>query len=407
VNDQKWGHFLAPCARLREEGPSPTNRGLPLMNFYSTLAYSLLAPCPLPQASKVSPHVTKGAKAMPELTVAAGLARGLIELAVSKGASQKQLAKQSGIDPEELKDQDNRIPFAKYVALMRAGKELCNDPALALHYGETNDLSHISIVGLIGYASETMLDGLAQLNRYGRLVVEFDGGPNRFQITRKSAGLWVVDTREDANAFPELTESTFARMICAPRKFGLAQAVKAVHVTHAAPAYRDEYERIYGAPVTFESDWNAMQIDESLLTQRIALQPRYVFGILSEHADALLKSLQDSKSVRGRVESLLMPILHTGSASMDLIASRMGVSRQTLFRTLKAESTTFEKVLDQLRHSLALHYLSGNKVSVNETAYLVGFSDRATFSRAYKRWTGTSPGAAHAPRIQNDKTEHS
>jgi hypothetical protein len=106
--------------------------------------------------------------------------------------------------------------------------------------------------------SETMLEGLAQLNRYGRLVVEFDGGPNRFQIMRKNGELWIVDTRENGNEFPELTESTFARMICAPRKFGLAQAVKAVHVTHAAPAYRDEYERIYGAPVTFECGWNAL-----------------------------------------------------------------------------------------------------------------------------------------------------
>ncbi len=341
---------------------------------------------------------------MPELTVAAGLARGLVDLAVSKGASQAELAARSGIDPDELKDQDNRIPFTKYVALMRAGKELCNDPALALHYGESNDLAHISIVGLIGYASETMLDGLAQLNRYGRLVVEFDGGPNRFQIMRKNAGLWIVDTRENANDFPELTESTFARMICAPRKFGLAQVAKAIHVTHAAPSYRDEYERIYGAPVTFESDWNAMQIDEFLMTQRIQIEPRYVFGILSEHADALLKTLQGSKSTRGRVENLLMPILHTGSASMDVITGRMGMSRQTLFRALKAEGTTFEKVLDQLRHKLALHYLSGNKVSVNETAYLVGFSDRATFSRAYKRWTGMSPGAAHASKAQNDRT---
>jgi Helix-turn-helix domain len=76
-----------------------------------------------------------------------------------------------------------------------------------------------------------------------------------------------------------------------------------------------------------------------------------------------------------------MPILHTGEAGMDVIAGKLGVSRQTLFRRLKAEGVTFEKVLDELRHKLALHYLSGKKVSVNETAYLVGFSDPAAFSR--------------------------
>lgn len=76
---------------------------------------------------------------------------------------------------------------------------------------------------------------------------------------------------------------------------------------------------------------------------------------------------------------------------MDVIASKLGLSRQTLFRKLKAEGVTFEKVLDELRHRLALHYLSGKKVSVNETAYLVGFSDPAAFSRAFKRWTGSCP----------------
>jgi len=66
-------------------------------------------------------------------------------------------------------------------------------------------------------------------------------------------------------------------------------------------------------------------------------------------------------------------------------------SRQTVYRQLKAEGVTFETVLDELRHKLAVHYLSGQKTSVNETAYLVGFSEPAAFSRAFKRWTGTSP----------------
>jgi AraC-like DNA-binding protein len=328
---------------------------------------------------------------MPKLTVAAGLARGLMELAIDKGASQAELLARSGIAAEDLTDIDRRIPFAKYVALMRAGQELANDPALALHYGETNDMSRISIVGLIADACETMAEAMVQVNRLGRLVVEFDGPKDRFKIVAKDGGLWTVDTRENPNAFPELTESTFARAICGPRRFGVTSLAKAVHVTHKAPAYRAEYERIYGAPVTFEAEWNAVLMDEKWLSHKIAVQPRYVFGILSEHADALLRSLENSKSTRGKVESLLMPILHKGDASIETIAEKMGFSRQTLFRQLKAEDTTFEKVLDELRHRLALQYLRGKKASVNETAYLVGFSEPAAFSRAFKRWTGTNP----------------
>jgi AraC-like DNA-binding protein len=335
-----------------------------------------------------------------DLTVAAGLVRGLIDLAVAKGADANALAARSGIDLALLDDQDIRIPFPRYVTLMRAAQELTNDPALALHYGETRDFQRISIVGLLGFASETMGEAMMQMNRYGRLVIEFDGPKNRFQVTAKDGGLWVVDTRENPNDFPELTESTFADMVWGPKKFGVEQVAKEVHVTHKAPSYRAEYLRVFGAPVVFKAEWNAVRIDPALAAHRISDQPRYAFGILTHHADALLKSLEESKTTRGKVESLLMPILHKGDVSVDAIASKMAMSRQTLFRKLRAEGVTFEKVLDELRYRLALDYLSAKKVSVNETAYLVGFSDPAAFSRAFKRWTGTSPREARGAAVR-------
>lgn len=328
---------------------------------------------------------------MPGLTVAAGLARGLADLAETKGADRQALLDRAGIDQADLLDQDTRVPVERYVALMRAAKVMTGDAALALHYGETSDLSEISVVGLIGNASETMMEAFNQLGRYGRLVIEVDGPSPRLQASVRGAEVWMVDTRENPNDFPELTESTFARLICGPRRFGVTQLVRAVRVTHPAPAWRDEYERIYGAPVTFDAEENALLVDPVWFNHRIQLQPRYAFGVLSEHADALLRSLASSKTMRGRVESLLMPVLHTGKASVEQVAGKLGVSRQTLFRRLKAEGVTFETVLDDLRHRLAVHYLAGKKVSVNETAYLVGFSDPAAFSRAFKRWTGVSP----------------
>jgi AraC-like DNA-binding protein len=345
------------------------------------------------------PHAAGEDETMAELTVAAGLARGLMELAVAKGADQAELARRSGIDSSALADQDNRIPFSNYVALMRAGKELCNDPALALHYGESNDMSEISVVGLISSACETMLHAFVQLNRYGRLVIEFDGPSERFRLERDGQGLWVVDNREHPNDFPELTESTFARMICGPRRLGVPQFAKAVQVTHAAPAYRDEYARVFAVPVTFDAERNAVLIDETLIHHRVQAQPRYVFGILSARADALLKELENSKTTRGRIESLLLPVLHTGDASMETIAAKLALSRQTLFRKLKAEGTSFEKIHDELRRRMALDYLGAKKVSVNEAAYLVGFSDAASFSRAFKRWTGSSPRAMRTRNV--------
>src|SRR5665213_2740212 len=107
---------------------------------------------------------------MSDFTVAAGVAKGLFEYAVARGASGKALAKRSGLAPKELEDPDHRIPWAKYVALMKAGQDLCGDPALALHFGEAINMSRMSVVGLLIQASETLAQGIAQVKRYGRLV---------------------------------------------------------------------------------------------------------------------------------------------------------------------------------------------------------------------------------------------
>lgn len=257
-------------------------------------------------------------------------------------------------------------------------------------------MAEFSVVGLICNAAPTMQHAFAEMNRYGRLVVEVDGvglGP-RFALEHDARGFWVVDRRSDPNSFPELTESTFARMAAQPRAFGVEQLMLEVQVTHPDPGYAGEYARIMRAPVTFNAPRNAYLADARYLDHPIALQPRYVFGVLSERAQALMEQLQRATTMSGRVEALLLPELHTGAANIDAIASKLAMSRQTLYRRLKAEGATFEEVLEGLRHKMALHYLRGKKVSVNETAYLVGFSDPAAFSRAFKRWTGRSPREA-------------
>lgn len=345
-------------------------------------------------ASKNMTSARKAAKPAGGPTVGAGYARLLLEFAVSKGADRALLIERSQISAHDLADADNRIPLAKYIALMRAGIALSGDPALALHYGETSNLSEYSIVGLIADAAKTMGHALVQLNRYGRLVVEVDvGSENRFQIVQEQGQAWLVDTRKDPNSFPELTESTFARMACHSRQFGEPDKpfVRGVRVTHPKPACSGEYDRIFRAPTVFDSDKNALLIDETWTTHTVARTTRYAFGVLSEHAKALLEKLEASKTTRGRVESLLIPILHMGEPNMERTAEKMGLSGDTLYRKLKAEGVTYEKLLDELRHKMALHYLNGKKASVNEIAYLVGFSEPSAFSRAFKRWTGASP----------------
>lgn len=333
---------------------------------------------------------------MAAATVSAGYADNLMRYAVSRGADSRALAERSGVQPDDLSDPDGRVPLASYVALMSAAKTLCQTPSLALHLGAHQDLKEVSVVGLICYAAPTMGEALVELNRYGALVAEVDvpvsGG--RFQVAQHDGELWLVDTRRDPNNFPELTESTWSRFIAeTSRHFPGAAFAKAVHVTHPAPAYADEYEQVLKVPVTFEAARNAIMIDPSWLAIELHNPSRYAFGVLSDHAARLLASLENAATTRGRVEGLLIPLLHKGDLGMADAARQLGLSRQTLYRRLKAEGLTYEALVDDLRRRMALHYLGGRKTSVNETAYLVGFSDPSSFSRAFKRWTGASPRA--------------
>lgn len=329
---------------------------------------------------------------MPESSVAAGVARRMIDVAVARGADRAALLNRSGILAETLSDQDSRVPMARYKALIHAAKDGANDPALVLHYAEEVNLAEVSIVGLIGNASANMTDAFVQLQRYNRLVVEVElGAFPRFTNEWVDGKLWLIDYRANPNDFPELTEQAFGQMVCNTRHFGTTPFVLAVEVTHKDPGYKDEYERILGAPVTFGAAHNAMRIDPAWLSHKIAETPHYAFGVLSNHAKDLLAQLEATTSVRGQVESHLLSILHSGNAAIAHVSAAMGCSRQTLYRRLKAEGVTFAHILDALRYRMALDYLSARKVSVNETAYLLGFSDPAAFSRAFKRWTGISP----------------
>ena len=343
-------------------------------------------------------------------TVCAGYPKALLDFAVSRGADRLTLIARSHIHPDELLNQDNRIPVANYLAMLKAGIELCNEPALSLLFGEAVRLPDISIVGLMGQLAENSEDGRRQISRYGRLALDEEDGDasDPMEIVREGRDVWVRSTSRIYAENPLLTESAFARTVCSVRaslasmpEFARRPFPKAIRFTHKEPSYRAECDRIFGVTLFFESAMNAILIDEAFMQMKLPRPNPYLSELLRAHAEGLLENLERSKSIRGRVESLLIPLLHTGEANMDMIAGKLALSRQTLFRKLRAEGVTFEKVLDELRHKLALHYLNGEKGSVHETAYLVGFSDPAAFSRAFKRWTGSSPRTTRNSKVKN------
>jgi AraC-like DNA-binding protein len=237
-----------------------------------------------------------------------------------------------------------------------------------------------------------------------------DAASDRIVYVRDNGKFWMKFTSPVYVQHPLITESGFARCVCSARAMFKSSNVpikmpfpKAIHFTYAEPTYRAEYDRIFGVPLVFRSGMNALLLDEELFSIKPPRTNPYLSRVLVARAEGLLKHLDSSQSTRGRVEGLLIRSLPAGEANIETIANKLGLSRQTLFRKLKAEGVTFEQVLNELRYKLALEYL-GEQKTVNEAAYLLGFSDPAAFSRAFKRWTGSSPSTIAKPRSKLEES---
>jgi AraC-like DNA-binding protein len=333
-----------------------------------------------------------GANRIDRATVGAGYAKALFDFAVRKGAPASALIARSGIDGALLDDPDARIAFTRYIALLRCAKELSGDPALALHFGSASRITDLTIAGLIGAASETLLEAFEQMNRYARLTLDLTGQGDRMRLERSGPDAWVVVDFPEPALYPEVLESGFARMASYWNGPGPNPFVKAVHFTYPAPAYADAYRRIFKVDVVFGSDRNAILTDAAWMSEPGPMKSKYVFAILCQRGDLLLKELEHADTFRAKVEAHVLRQLHLGPPNMGAVAARMGTSRATLFRRLRDEGLTFDRLVDALRKRVALEYLAGDRVTVKEAAYLTGFSEAAAFSRAFRRWMGISPG---------------
>ncbi|MGI9220426.1 MAG: helix-turn-helix domain-containing protein, partial [Woeseiaceae bacterium] len=92
------------------------------------------------------------------------------------------------------------------------------------------------------------------------------------------------------------------------------------------------------------------------------------------------------------VRQALLQLLPSGKVGQESVAARLNRSRSTLQRQLGAEGTSYRDVLESTRQALAEKYLANEDYTQAQVAFMVGFSDQSNFARAFKRWTGLSPG---------------
>jgi AraC-like DNA-binding protein len=165
----------------------------------------------------------------------------------------------------------------------------------------------------------------------------------------------------------------------------------AVELAHASPGPSDEpYIRFFGAPVRFGCD----AVTLILPSTDVVVPLRGACPELAQfHDDLATKRLAEVErgDVVANVRARIVELLPSGRCDKGTIATALSMSGSALQQRLIERRTGFREVLNDIRRELACSHLRQSGVSVTEIAFLLGFNDVSNFTRAFKRWTGTSP----------------
>ncbi|MCY1179300.1 HTH-type transcriptional regulator VirS [compost metagenome] len=113
--------------------------------------------------------------------------------------------------------------------------------------------------------------------------------------------------------------------------------------------------------------------------------------MLRQHTEALLARLP-SEGLRARVVALLGAQLARGEPDRGALAAALGLSERTLQRRLADEGSSYQQLLNDTRRHLAERHLEEGRLPIAEIAVLLGYSEPSVFFRAFRQWTGLTPG---------------
>lgn len=318
----------------------------------------------------------------------------LMETLIEQGIpAQKSLAS-SGISPADIYNPDTRTSVRQYLAVCENAVRLSRDPATPFYVGMK---MHLSAYGMYGYAlicSLTVRDFFNLGVKYHRLAT-----PTlsiRWREEPESAVWWFP---EDLISSPSkevrqfLIEQQFAQHVTHLRDVVSRECVpQKVHVSYSAPAHAKLYEEFLKCPVHFNQPVSELYYDSAILDRQPQLAHRLTSTLLQETCDRLIGQAKTSVGVAGEVYQMLM--LKPGHfPGMEEIAKALNMTSRTLRRKLEAESISFAEISNDVRRSLATEYLQTTKLSTDDIATLLGFSDAANFRHAFKKWTGKAPSA--------------
>jgi AraC-like DNA-binding protein len=321
----------------------------------------------------------------------AGNLRGFPSLVQRYGGDPWRILERQGIDPVTFADPDQYIDCTAVVRALEYCRSAFGEPLFGLRLAEIQSPDVFGAVTAMARAAGTVRDGLRCFTDYLPVIhcrespLEVVTASGRAELRWNVQGDFAMT--EQANYQALLLNLKILQMLGGPE-------FRPDYVTlrFAVSAHdRARLEDRLGCRVAAGSGAYAVGFPLRVLDWPVATADRLVFGLLKGHLSRVAPAPVDD--IAQRVEGFVRSTLPTGACTIARCAQKLGMNVRTLQWRLKEEGTIFSEILERQRIELAEGELRSGAASIHEIAVLLGYSEQASFGRAFKRWTGVNPRA--------------
>lgn len=336
----------------------------------------------------------KGLPSLPaHASVSASLTQAVLQAAERQGLPREELLASSGLDEAQLTDPDARVPLQAQQRLWQTIQLELQHPEPGLAIGQQLAPGPFSVLGYLLQSSPTLAEALETAQRYQRLVGE--GG--ELQLLEQDDRLYLIYQPSPPD-HPANRPRILALMACWVqwmRPLLKDFRLLAAQLAHAEPAQLEAYHDCFDCPLEFSTAHYALVLPAAQYHARLTQANPALQSLLRQHAEALLAQLP-SESLSARVVGLLGAQLSHGEPDRAALASQLHLSERTLQRRLAEEGSSYQQLLNDTRRQLAERHLRDRQLAATDIALLLGYSEPSVFFRAFRQWTGLTPGEYRA-----------
>lgn len=315
----------------------------------------------------------------------------LPDLLAHYGLERGAVLEQAGIDPAVFQDPGRLLPLLDVMRLFLVILDACGDPGLGFEVGRRVRPRSYQVLGYVILASRDLDEAIARLMRFEKLSGNL-GRTERHDGDTEVRLEWHCPVEGEPARF--VREAAITGWVTFMRPLMPADAAPLeVCFRHPAPPDAARYQAALGAPVRFAADFDGVRLAPELLAAPLRSADPGLGRMMEREARALLADFDAHGNLVSRARAALYRRLSAGEPSIEGVAADLGLAPRTLQDRLRRQGQPYQEVLDGLRRSLADIYLRDPALSLTEIALLLGFSESSAFSRAFRRWRGTSPVA--------------